>query len=668
MAQPVRSASAPIAPPDVVRRLGDELLLRQLDRRPFGSIHRAQLAGAPTGSQRLLVYLFDSPFVDRAALAAGLARGTQRAPGIQHANLADLVRSGTAEDLPYLAYRHLPGLDLGHLLARAREGAVTIPAEHALFIAARVGRGLAAAAELRENGQPLRHGFLIPDFVRLTPEGDVRVCGREAGVALRDQAGQGRLGVLHRAYLAPEALAGEPPADADDVFSLGALLLELLTGERFEATDEESPSSRIASAVDASGASLAPALANLLRSSLAPRERRIADARAWTAVLEKVLESNQYEPSTFHLGFFLHSWFRDELERERDELRLEAAPQGAAPDAGDEVLVLPPDDGAAGGAAPVRTGAESTSAAPAAVTAATETTASGHSAPPRGGLGAWMQRRPFSSGLGLSLVAALAAAGIYAVLDRPAPPAAAVRATVAASPPAPARSAEPEEALEEVVGRLVEAESKAIEANLRAEYEQEIAALRREVAASREIPRENREPRPPQAPGTAAPEKPPVRPPAFEPPPPAAGSSEPALDGIATPLPVAGIGAELPEIVVPAAPAAARGEAVAPPGGSPAPRAESSPQPEVVPARLLAATQPSFPAAARRLKRGAAVTVRVSVDREGRVVGAELAGPRAGLGFDAAALEAVRSTRWQPATRDGEPVDWTGLVSVDFRP
>ena len=74
----------------------------------------------------------------------------------------------------------------------------------------------------------------------------------------------------------------------------------------------------------------------------------------------------------------------------------------------------------------------------------------------------------------------------------------------------------------------------------------------------------------------------------------------------------------------------------------------------------------TYPPMARRLGRQAKVAVRVLVDENGLPAQVELAGPKVGLGFDDAALEAVRGMRWKPATKDNVAVKVWLQVSIDF--
>ena len=125
----------------------------------------------------------------------------------------------------------------------------------------------------------------------------------------------------------------------------------------------------------------------------------------------------------------------------------------------------------------------------------------------------------------------------------------------------------------------------------------------------------------------------------------------PAYAQPAPPLPVAP--------VHPAAPAAS--QAVEPSGPVPAGAA-----PHVIPPELLEQAEPVYPEAAREAGLEARVTLRLDLDREGRVTHAEVVEPQ-GHGFDEAALRAAEQLSFQPASREGQPIAVRILFHYDFK-
>jgi tetratricopeptide (TPR) repeat protein len=132
------------------------------------------------------------------------------------APIREVVESG---DTCWLLSEHFPGGDLGHYLARRGE---PLPARDALEIASRVARALAYA-----HAQGAVHGDVKPSNILIDASGETYLSDFSLRVpsALRDGRPTGTL-----AYMAPEVLHGAPPSPASDVYALGCLLFELLTG------------------------------------------------------------------------------------------------------------------------------------------------------------------------------------------------------------------------------------------------------------------------------------------------------------------------------------------------------------------------------------------------------------------------------------------------------
>ena len=157
-----------------------------------------------------------------------------RASGaLTHPNLVTVFDVGTDNGRPYLVTELLDGETLRD---RLRRGA--LPLARAADIGAALARGVAAA-----HARGIVHRDLKPENVMITRDGRVKIL--DFGVAkLRSDADVRSRGSLRpvqtesgvvigtAGYMAPEQIRG---ADADgraDVFALGAILFELLTGQR----------------------------------------------------------------------------------------------------------------------------------------------------------------------------------------------------------------------------------------------------------------------------------------------------------------------------------------------------------------------------------------------------------------------------------------------------
>jgi len=162
-------------------------------------------------------------------LAERMAREREILATLNHPNIARLYDAGlTGEGQPYLALEYIEGKAIDVYCE-----------EHRLATKARLGLFLQAAEAIAyAHGQLVVHRDLKPANILVTEEGDVRLL--DFGIAKLLEQGEAKETVLTefagRAltpdYASPEQIAGQPITIASDVYSLGVLLYELLTGER----------------------------------------------------------------------------------------------------------------------------------------------------------------------------------------------------------------------------------------------------------------------------------------------------------------------------------------------------------------------------------------------------------------------------------------------------
>lgn len=162
--------------------------------------------------------------------AAALRETANRVARVSHPGVAALYELGAHDGELYLAQEFVPGQRLTELLA----GQALHP-RRSTEIAIELADALAAV-----HAAGLVHGDLRPDNVIVTPKGhakllDTGLTAFTAGGALRASAGS-RLGTLPSGasstlqYLAPEQALGQGGDERADLFALGAILHEMLTG------------------------------------------------------------------------------------------------------------------------------------------------------------------------------------------------------------------------------------------------------------------------------------------------------------------------------------------------------------------------------------------------------------------------------------------------------
>ncbi len=147
-----------------------------------------------------------------------LLREAEAAAQLSHPNIVTLHDVGRSASGPYLVLELLDGKTLAERLS---EG--TVPAAEAVRTALEVAKGLAHA-----HAHGVVHRDLKPENVFLCRDGQVKVLD----FGLSHAFGQRRVDGGTPAYMAPEQAKGAPEDERTDVFALGAMLFEMLSGRR----------------------------------------------------------------------------------------------------------------------------------------------------------------------------------------------------------------------------------------------------------------------------------------------------------------------------------------------------------------------------------------------------------------------------------------------------
>jgi serine/threonine protein kinase len=224
-------------------RFGQYTLLERIAVGGMAELWKARMRGVEgfqktVAIKKILSHMTDNSefidmFVDEAKLAAQLS----------HPNIVHIYDLGRINRDYYIAMEYVDGKDLRSLLNAARRRHLPLPPGLALLIAARLAGALDYAHRMRDfEGKEMNlvHRDVSPQNVLLTYEGDVKLC--DFGIAKAvSKASHTQMGALKGKlqYMSPEQAWGRPVDSRSDIFSLGAVLFEMLTGERLFSGDSE---------------------------------------------------------------------------------------------------------------------------------------------------------------------------------------------------------------------------------------------------------------------------------------------------------------------------------------------------------------------------------------------------------------------------------------------
>lgn len=213
-------------------------IIRQLGEGGMGAVYLAR--DTKLGRLVALKILLGSAKAESKLLAE--AQVTARA---QHPNIVVIHDVGTFADCPYMVLEYLEGKTLRQVLSTNRQqGKSALPMSLALNIVSAILKALSAAHE-----RGIVHRDLKPENVMLVDSGPIKVL--DFGIALHEQVAKNSARAGTRSYMAPEQWLGHQANERTDLWAIGLILYELLTGrhplahlssERFEfVTDLDTP-------------------------------------------------------------------------------------------------------------------------------------------------------------------------------------------------------------------------------------------------------------------------------------------------------------------------------------------------------------------------------------------------------------------------------------------
>ncbi len=299
-----------------------------LDRVAIGGMAEVYAATLRDGQPRLLALKrmlptlaeereFLTMFLDEARIAVQL----------HHPGIVPIHELGKEGGTYYIAMDYVAGMTLRNLLDRLRAAGELLPVPLAAYVAWRACDALDYAHRKHDlRGTPLRvvHRDVSPANVLVGFDGSVRIIDfgiAQAALRIRreDQVLRGKFG-----YMSPEQVSGLPVDRRSDVFAMGTVLHEMLTGTKlFTAPSELAVLQKIRDAEVPPPSAKSPAVPRGLDAVVLGALSREPDARyAWASELRDALSPWLLAGSTAGdsraLTRFLAARFPDELRVERD--------------------------------------------------------------------------------------------------------------------------------------------------------------------------------------------------------------------------------------------------------------------------------------------------------------------------------------------------------------
>jgi len=326
-------------------QFGNYHLLEKIATGGMAEVWRARYYGA-AGFEKILVIkkvlpelAADSEFVELFYDEGKIAQH------LQHGNIVQIWALDEVEGQPFMAMEYVHGLDMSRLLSRAR-GLGPFPIPLALFCVSEVLRGLQFAHDRNDDlGRPLSivHCDISPQNILISFAGEVKLADFGISRAAFQASEQHKVIRGKYAYMSPEQVEGRALDRGTDLFSLGIVLYEALTGRRlFKTKSRDQTLDRVRRAEVPSPRAYRPDLSEdleavLLKALSRKREDRYPDAGAFLDALTGIMVREGHRATSSDLAAYLKAVIEAHSASAREE---GGAPRGPSEVPPAEVVVL----------------------------------------------------------------------------------------------------------------------------------------------------------------------------------------------------------------------------------------------------------------------------------------------------------------------------------------
>jgi len=252
---------------------------------------------------------------------------------LDHPNIARINEFGVENGVHYIEMEYVAGEDARRIEKRAAAANKGIPIGVILRIIADAAAGLDFAHKARDaKGQPLNlvHRDVSPQNVLVGFDGSVKLI--DFGVAkAAGRAQHTATGILKGKfpYMSPEQARGDELDPRSDVFALGIVLWEMLTGRRlFKGENDLATQKMVLACQVPAPSSVEPSVPKgldpiVLKALAKEPQDRFADAAAFRMALEEFALANAIPSSSAHLSAFMQELYAERILRESNPKSLE---------------------------------------------------------------------------------------------------------------------------------------------------------------------------------------------------------------------------------------------------------------------------------------------------------------------------------------------------------
>jgi len=203
----------------MIEKLGKYEIVEKIGVGGFGTVYRGR---DPFIKRTVAVKTCQS---DDEEIKKRFFREAELSGNLHHRNITTIYDFGVQDGVPYIVQEYLTGEDLDKMIKRGD----VIPLARKVEILMDVCEGLSYA-----HAAGIIHRDIKPSNIRILKDGAVKIMDFGIAKSFQSESNLTQTGITlgTAAYLAPEQIRGEPVDPRTDIFSLGILAYELLTGQK----------------------------------------------------------------------------------------------------------------------------------------------------------------------------------------------------------------------------------------------------------------------------------------------------------------------------------------------------------------------------------------------------------------------------------------------------
>ncbi len=319
---------------EVLKKFGRYFLLDEVAQGGMAEIFRARLASHDGAGRLMVIKRIQAGFGANAEFLQMFKSEIKVTMGFNHPNIVQLYDFGEEQGQPYIAMELVDGKNLRQFMSRFAELKQTFPVELATFIIEQAASGLHYAHAFKDKitGDPYNivHRDISPQNILISFEGNIKVI--DFGIAKATTNSEStRAGVIKGkpSYLSPEQISGETLDGRSDIFALGAVLWELLTGRKLFAGENDLAVLKLIESCQTTvkpPSTLNPKVPKeldyiVLKTLAKQREKRYQSSEELQRALHKFLYGYMPEFNPSDLAYYAKDMFKNEIVEDRKRIQ-----------------------------------------------------------------------------------------------------------------------------------------------------------------------------------------------------------------------------------------------------------------------------------------------------------------------------------------------------------